>query len=91
MYRQSVTVSAAGEWGGRVSERIQIGDATLYLGDCLDVLPTLPKVDVVIADPPSSRPAKLPRVAVFMAGNISLPTMAISTGMRLPSMPHAYS
>ena len=29
-----------------------IGDATLYLGDCLEVLPTLPKVDAVITDPP---------------------------------------
>jgi DNA modification methylase len=29
-----------------------IGDATLYLGDCLDILPTLGKVDVVITDPP---------------------------------------
>lgn len=30
----------------------QIGDATLYLGDCMDVLPTLDKVDAVITDPP---------------------------------------
>jgi DNA modification methylase len=30
----------------------QIGDATLYLGDCMEVLPTLPKVDAVITDPP---------------------------------------
>ena len=30
----------------------RIGDATLYLGDCLDILPTLPKVDAVITDPP---------------------------------------
>lgn len=30
----------------------QIGDATLYLGDCLDILPTLGKVDAVITDPP---------------------------------------
>jgi DNA modification methylase len=30
----------------------KIGDATLYLGDCLEVLPTLPKVDAVITDPP---------------------------------------
>ena len=30
----------------------QIGDATLYLGDCIDILPTLPKVDAVITDPP---------------------------------------
>ena len=30
----------------------KIGDATLYLGDCLEILPTLPKVDAVITDPP---------------------------------------
>jgi site-specific DNA-methyltransferase (adenine-specific) len=29
-----------------------IGDATLWLGDCLEILPTLGKVDAVIADPP---------------------------------------
>ena len=31
---------------------VQIGNATLYLGDCMDVLPTLGKVDAVITDPP---------------------------------------
>lgn len=31
-----------------------IGDATLYLGDCMDILPTLDKVDAVITDPPYS-------------------------------------
>lgn len=30
----------------------QIGDATLYMGDCMEILPTLPKVDAVITDPP---------------------------------------
>lgn len=30
----------------------QIGNARLYLGDCMDILPTLPKVDAVITDPP---------------------------------------
>lgn len=30
----------------------QIGDATLYLGDCLEILPTLEKVDAVVTDPP---------------------------------------
>ena len=34
---------------GRVEH---IGDATLYHGDCLEILPTLPKVDAVITDPP---------------------------------------
>jgi DNA modification methylase len=29
-----------------------MGDCTLYLGDCLEILPTLGKVDAVIADPP---------------------------------------
>jgi len=29
-----------------------IGNATLHLGDCRDILPTLPKVDAVITDPP---------------------------------------
>jgi DNA modification methylase len=29
-----------------------IGRATLYLGDCRDVLPTLEKVDAVVTDPP---------------------------------------
>lgn len=31
-----------------------IGDATLHLGDCRDLLPTLTKVDHVITDPPYS-------------------------------------
>lgn len=30
----------------------RIGDATLYLADARDVLPTLPRVDAVITDPP---------------------------------------
>jgi site-specific DNA-methyltransferase (adenine-specific) len=29
-----------------------IGNATLYLGSCEDILPTLPKVDAVVTDPP---------------------------------------
>ena len=33
-------------------EPVTIGRATLYLGDCRDILPTLPKVDAVVTDPP---------------------------------------
>lgn len=33
-------------------ESVVIGNATLYHGDCLEILPTLPKVDAVITDPP---------------------------------------
>jgi len=33
-------------------EKVVIGNATLYRADCREVLPTLPKVDAVITDPP---------------------------------------
>ncbi len=35
-----------------MSNPVIIGNATLYLGDCRDVLPTLGKVDAVVTDPP---------------------------------------
>ncbi len=35
-----------------MSAPVTIGRATLYLGDCRDVLPTLGKVDAVVTDPP---------------------------------------
>lgn len=56
-----------------------IGDATLYLGDCRDILPTLGKVDAVVTDPPYSvsvkgsshvsRPGKGTRRLDFFAGD----------------------
>jgi site-specific DNA-methyltransferase (adenine-specific)/modification methylase len=39
--------------------KVEIGSATLYLGDCMDILPTLPKVVAVITDPPYGLGAKL--------------------------------
>lgn len=35
-----------------MSAPVTIGRATLYLGDCRDILPTLGKVDLVCTDPP---------------------------------------
>jgi len=35
-----------------MSKSVRIGDATLFLADCADVLPNLKPVDAVIADPP---------------------------------------
>lgn len=32
--------------------KVEIGDATLYLGDCAEILPLIGKVDAVITDPP---------------------------------------
>lgn len=33
-------------------QKVIINDCTLYLGDCMDILPTLGKVDAVVCDPP---------------------------------------
>ncbi len=35
-----------------MTKPVRIGDATLYLGDCLEILPTLGRVDAVVTDPP---------------------------------------
>lgn len=35
-----------------MTEPVKIGDATLYLGDCLEILPTLGYFDAVVTDPP---------------------------------------
>ena len=56
-----------------MSAPVQIGDATLYLGDCLEILPTLGKIDAVVTDPPygidyqsswrTDKTARLPKIA----------------------------
>ncbi len=33
-------------------KKVVIGDCVLYHGDCLDIMPTLDKVDAVVTDPP---------------------------------------
>lgn len=48
-----------------------IGDATLYLGDCMDILPTLDKVDAVITDPPYGINENSKKVA--SRGKLALP------------------
>ena len=35
-----------------MGEPVRIGDAELWLGDCLEILPTLGSVDAVVTDPP---------------------------------------
>jgi site-specific DNA-methyltransferase (adenine-specific) len=35
-----------------MSDKVIIGDCTLYCADCMDILPTLGKVDAVVTDPP---------------------------------------
>ena len=33
-------------------EKVTIGNAELWLGDCREILPSLPKVDLILTDPP---------------------------------------
>jgi len=51
--------------------KVEIGNATLYLGDCMDILPTLPKVDAVITDPPYGINENSKKVA--SRGNMAAP------------------
>ena len=39
--------------------KVEIGDATLFLGDCLSMLPSLGKVDAVVTDPPYGQNLKV--------------------------------
>jgi len=38
---------------------VTIGEATLYCGDCLDVLPHLPQIGAMVSDPPYPNAAGL--------------------------------
>ena len=58
---------------------VVIGNATLYLGDCMDILPTLPKVDAVITDPPYSANTHKMAKTNRGAGHVSLVTFASLT------------
>ena len=51
--------------------KVEIGNATLYLGDCMDILPTLDKVDAVITDPPYGINENSKKVA--SRGNMAAP------------------
>jgi len=51
--------------------KVEIGNATLYLGDCLEVLPLIEKVDAVITDPPYGINENSKKVA--SRGNMAAP------------------
>jgi site-specific DNA-methyltransferase (adenine-specific) len=46
-----------------------IGNATLYLGDCLEVMPTLAKVDAILTDPPYALPTMMAQSRVGVHRN----------------------
>jgi DNA modification methylase len=41
-------------------EKVTIGNAMLYLGDCIEILPTLSKIDAVVTSPPYNQLGELP-------------------------------
>ena len=56
-----------------------IGDCTLYLGDCRDILPTLGKVDAVVTDPPYGIGADKGKAGGAMSFNGSKPIPCMET------------
>lgn len=52
----------------------QIGDCTLYLGDCRAVLPSLPKVDAVVTDPPYGMNSAIGGITGGKSSRWALPT-----------------
>jgi site-specific DNA-methyltransferase (adenine-specific)/modification methylase len=53
-----------------MAEKVTIGNCELWHGDCREILPTLPKVDLILTDPPygigyiPSQPSAIPRDAI---------------------------
>lgn len=66
---------------------VVIGNATLYLGDCLDILPALPKVDAVITDPPYGQAYK---VNTFYKGGTRTSAVVQRNGKALKMTPNTY-
>jgi site-specific DNA-methyltransferase (adenine-specific) len=60
---------------------------TLYLGDCREILPTLPKVDAVVTDPPYGQDYK---VNTFYAGGSREKAVVQRNGKKLIVSPTIY-
>lgn len=68
----------------------QIGRATLYLGDCREILPTLGKVDAVVTDPPyvlsDAGPGEAHQFGSSLRKFDSAAYKAITTGFDVPGV-----
>ena len=70
-----------------MSSPVIIGNATLYLGDCLEILPALGKVDCVITDPPYGQAYK---VNTFYKGGARDNAVLQRNGKTLTVHPNVY-
>jgi site-specific DNA-methyltransferase (adenine-specific) len=66
---------------------VTIHDATLYLGDCREIAPSLQGVDVVVTDPPYGQAYK---VNTFYAGGTREKIVVQRRGSRLKLRPNVY-
>lgn len=64
-----------------------IGDATLYLGDCREIIPAVPPVDAVVTDPPYGQDYK---VNTFYAGGTRENAVVQRNGKTLIVSPNIY-
>lgn len=67
--------------------KVEIGDATLYLGDCREIAPTLQPVDVVVTDPPYGQAYK---VNTFYKGGTRDSAVVQRNGKTLLVRPNTY-
>lgn len=70
-----------------MTERVVIGNAELYLGDCREVLADLPKCDAVISDPPYGQAYK---VNTFYKGGSRETAIVQRNGKKLKMLPNSY-
>lgn len=70
-----------------MAEKVVIGDATLYLGDCREILPMLERVDAIVSDPPYGQDYK---VNTFYAGGTRDSAVVQRNGKTLTVRPNTY-
>jgi site-specific DNA-methyltransferase (adenine-specific) len=68
-------------------KQVTVGRATLYLGDCLQIAPTLARPDVLATDPPYGQAYK---VNTFYAGGTRESAIVQRNGKRLKLSPNIY-
>ncbi len=75
------------------AQKVVIGDATLYQADCLEVLPTLEKVDCVITDPPYEIQQKAGTSTMYgtRVMEFAFDTPGVTDGVVIPAMKQAFA